>query len=62
MTIEEEKIDAIRKVLGKRLDCLRDFIERGTCNDYEYFKGKADGYQQAIDLLNTSLESIRFEL
>ena len=62
MTAEEAKITAIRSVLKKRQAVLRNIMERGTSPDLHYYEGKSDGYQQALDLLAESLESIKVEL
>jgi len=59
------KVDAIRKVLEKRMAVIEDHIlpnRNQTPLNLAYYQGKRDGYQQAIDLLNEPLESIRIEI
>lgn len=60
------KDDAIRRVLEKRMAVIEDHILTQKSNqtplNLAYYKGKRDGYQQAIDLLYESLESILIEL
>ena len=60
------KDDAIRRVLEKRIAVIEDHIfspkSRQTPLNLAYYNGKRDGYQQAIDLLYESLESISIEL
>ena len=59
----DEKCEAIIAVLEKRRDVLTEAIDH--CKDrnmVEYYKGKKHGYEQAIDLLNSSVESIKIEL
>lgn len=60
------KDDAIRRVLEKRMAVIEDHILTPKSNqtplNLAYYKGKRDGYQQAIDLLYESLESILIEL
>ena len=57
------KIKYIEDVLRQRLSCVREVMK--VCNDtvsIAYYEGKADGYEQAIDLLSATIESIRVEL
>ena len=59
------KDDAIRRVLQKRKAVIEEHIlpnKNQTPLNLAYYKGKRDGYQQAIDLLYESLESISIEL
>lgn len=59
----DEKCKAAIAVLEKRRDVLTEAIRR--CKDrymVEYYKGKMHGYEQAIDLLKSSVESIKIEL
>ena len=60
------KDDAIRRVLEKRMAVIEDHILTPKSNqtplNRAYYEGKRDGYQQAIDLLYESLESILIEL
>lgn len=58
------KVDAIKAVLEKRADVLRQVLKRTNLSPIEraHYQGKKDGYEQAIDLLGESLESITIEL
>lgn len=58
------KIDAIKSVLEKRSDVLREVLKRTNLSPMEraHYQGKKDGYEQAIELLGDSLESITIEL
>ena len=58
------KIDAIKAVLEKRADVLREVLKRTNLSPIEraHYQGKKVGYEQAIDLLGESLESITIEL
>ena len=58
------KIDAIKAALEKRADVLREVLKRTNLSPLEraYYQGKKDCYEQAIDLLGESLESITIEL
>ena len=58
------KIDAIKAVLEKRAEVLRNLLGRTNLSPIEraHWQGKKDGYEQAIDLLGESLESITIEL
>ena len=63
MLTEKEK--AIRKVLEKRMEVIEEYIlpsNNQSPLNLAYYEGKRDGYQQALDLLNDSLESIKVEL
>lgn len=62
MTEAEKKIESIRAVLKKRGDVLCEVLKRNPNLDDRYYKGKLDGYNQALDLLGESLESISIEL
>ena len=62
-----DKIEAIKAALTARLRITKMLLEKNKDkHDFykycEYYKGKRDGYQQAIDLLNESYESIAVEL
>jgi hypothetical protein len=57
------KMDLIKAVLNCRLKiviCAIDYAE--STEDRYYYQGKADGYMQAINLLNEKEESIKVEL
>lgn len=59
-----EKIEAVKKVLRRRRQCLLTAYERtqkGSSLE-SWYAGKMDGYQQAIDLLGESMKSIIIEL
>ena len=63
MTEKEEYIIA---VLSARLEIVRKAM---TCAKAQgdnglslYYEGKGEGYQQAIDLIRESIESIKIEL
>ena len=56
---DAEKIELIKSVLNKRKEILDRIVNKGP---NPYYEGKRDGYQQAIDLLNETIESIRVEL
>ena len=57
-------IDAIKAVLDRRADILRQVLRRTNLSPQErsYYAGKKDGYDQAIDLLTDTFESICVEL
>ena len=59
-----EKEHAIRAVLEKRTNILRDRLipKAAAATDKAYYEGKKDGYLQAIELLGDSLECIKIEL
>ena len=59
-----EKIEAAIAVLNKRADAVIDILYSRPKKYVfrEYYEGKLEGYNQAIDLLKSSLESISVEL
>ena len=58
-----EKIEYIKAVLNARLEIvIRAKKYSDSVSDREYYQGKAEGYQQAIDLLSETDESIKVEL
>lgn len=63
---EADHTAAAIAVLTKRADCCRDIINRHiettTYYDVSFYAGEKQGYEQAIDLLKSSTESIRIEL
>ena len=59
------KDEAIRKVLLQRKAVIEEHIlpnPNQTPLNRAYYEGKRDGYNQALDLLSETLESIRIEL
>lgn len=58
------KIEEIRIVLECRAKIVENVIKSSPLGvaDLYYYKGKLEGYQQAIDLLNSSRPSIQVEL
>lgn len=58
------KEDSIKRVLEVRAGVLKRVLKNQELpsDDKNYFEGKLEGYNQAIDLLNESLESIEVEL
>lgn len=61
------KEEAIIAVLEKRADVLRRVLEINKDKPdyskyYKYYEGKLDGFEQALDLLGETLESIMAEL
>lgn len=56
---DSDKIELIKLVLNKRKKILDKVLKNG---ENPYYEGKRDGYQQAIDLLNENIESIKIEL
>lgn len=62
----DEHTEAAIAVLEKRAGCCRDLINRHvetmTYYDVSFYAGEKQGYEQAIDLLKSSTESIRIEL
>lgn len=56
-----DKDKAIITVLTQRADVLREVVKTNN-PQREYYLGKLDGYEQAIDLLQSSLESIQIEI
>lgn len=58
-----EKESAIYSVLKKRRDILQKSLQKVQSKEMkEYFTGKVHGYEQAMDLLGSSLDSIAVEL
>lgn len=61
-----DKINLVIAVLEKRSDIVRKAEaacrKQGRAADAEYYLGKGHGYEQAIDLLKDSAESIAIEL
>jgi hypothetical protein len=55
------KLEAIKQVLSKRVDCLCRAIDARE-GQTEWYQGKKAGYLDALDLLSCSLESIKIEL
>lgn len=64
--VVDEHNDAAIAVLEKRSEVCRkvikDRIRTGRHYDVSFFAGKREGYEQAVDLLKESTESIRIEL
>lgn len=62
----DKHTEAAIAVLEKRAGCCRDLInwhvEKMTYYDVSFYAGKIEGYEQAIDLLKSSTESIKIEL
>ena len=58
------KEDSIKRVLEIRAGVLKRVLKNQELppDDKNYFEGKLEGYNQAIDLLNESLESTEVEL
>lgn len=58
------KEDSIKRVLEVRAGVLKRVLKNQELpsDDKNYFEGKLEGYNQAIDLLNEPLESIEVEL
>lgn len=58
------KEDSIKRVLEIRAGVLKRVLKNQELppDDKNYFEGKLEGYNQAINLLNESLESIEVEL
>lgn len=61
-----DKINLVISTLEKRLGIVRKAEDacrkQGRTADAEYYLGKGHGYEQAIDLLKDSAESIAIEL
>lgn len=57
-----EKIRAVKAVLTKRKEIIDRRVATPGSGDVEYYLGKRDGYFQALELLNETLESIKIEL
>jgi hypothetical protein len=61
-----DKINLVISTLEKRLGIVRKAEDacrkQGRTADAEYYLGKGHGYEQAIDLLGESVESIGIEL
>lgn len=64
--VRDEHTSAAIAVLTKRSEVCRkvikDRIRTGRHYDVSFFAGKREGYDQAVDLLKESTESIRIEL
>ena len=60
--IESKKIDAIRKVIEKRIKVLNECLIKYPENDREWRKGKLSGYWDAYSLLGETIECIMIEL
>lgn len=56
------KLEAIKQVLSKRIDCLYRAIDKAEGGLKVWYQGKKTGYLDALDLLSCSLESIKIEL
>lgn len=56
------KLEAIKQVLSKRIDCLYRAIDNAEGKQKEWYQGKKAGYLDALSLLSESLESINIEL
>ncbi len=58
------KIEEIRVALECRAKIVETVLLSGPLTDADrsYYKGKLEGYNQAIDLLNSTRESIQVEL
>lgn len=54
-------MDLIKAVLECRADILEHIVEKET-PDRMFFRGKLEGYYQAIELLGESVDSIKVEL
>jgi hypothetical protein len=57
----EERLGLVKALLKRRAEIVEKRIKARNEGE-EYYKGKLDGYRQALDLLNSSEESIRVEL
>lgn len=57
-----EKIRAVKAVLTKRWAILDGMLADRGRKDADHYAGKREGYMQASELLNSSLESIMIEL
>lgn len=57
----QHKIELVKAVLQCRADILERVIKTDNPNAI-FFRGKLEGYNQAIDLLGESVDSIRVEL
>lgn len=55
------KEEAIKAVLQRRADILERVLKTDNPNAI-FFRGKLEGYNQAIDLLGESVDSIKVEL
>lgn len=58
------KENSVKRVLEVRAGVLKRVLKNSelSSDDKNYFEGKLEGYNQAIDLLNEPLESIEVEL
>lgn len=54
-------MDLIKAVLECRADIVERILE-GPTPDEKYYRGKLDGYLQAIELLTDTVECIKVEL
>jgi len=57
----QHKIELVKAVLQCRADILERVLKTDR-PDAIFFRGKLEGYNQAIDLLGESVDSIRVEL
>lgn len=57
----QHKIELVKAVLQCRADILERAIKTDNPNAI-FFRGKLEGYNQAIDLLGESVDSIKVEL
>ena len=57
----QHKIELVKAVLQCRADILGRVIKTDNPNAI-FFRGKLEGYNQAIDLLGESVDSIKVEL
>ena len=59
---ERNKIEAVKKVLTRRWGIVRTLRITNDKERKAYYEGKAEGYTQAVDLLNSTLDPILIEL
>lgn len=63
MNDAELKIEAVKKVLMKRQEVLSRIVGADIpASQKEWYRGRAVGLLDALDLLDSSLESIQIEL
>lgn len=53
---------AVASVLAQRIACLDKVIPLREGTERAHYEGKREGYMQAIELIGSSLASVRIEL
>ena len=63
--MDQSKLEYVKAILECRANVLRSVLIPASNiseKDKEYYKGKLEGYEQAVDLLKSNPEGLRIEL